>query len=574
MKLGVGRVVAVLVSAVALAGGGAALYISQQSDLSPMFQDVTVAVLGSTARVAQTWGQITVLDYDRDGDDDVFLHEHYNDAPSTPHLLRNNGKGMFTEMPNPFPPVTPDTRHRHVWLACDIDVDGDDDMIVATGNAPSGGSGADPTRDLWLRNDTLPGGAPVFTDITLALGTSDNPTNQGAGTCFDYQNDGDLDVMWVIGDMRPARPEMDAVHLWVKDAGGWRLAPSTEIGQYDNNGAGGAASREPYSVDCGDFQNDGDLDCVNSGVNAWPGFEGRFLGYELYNCEGGAPLNEVCSYMLGGTQSAYSGNALIGEFTGDDKLDIYVVENAGPFGLWSEALPGPRLRVTWSADFDRGPAGQGTLVGGAASGDFDNDGALDVFQLGEHNGILCDFTWAAKDLDFLWINNGSGSFVNQFVGSGLDGFRNVCGPDLSEGVTDAPGAGGVAVIDYDLDGRLDLIVGYNDGDHQSPFRVYRNVIANGNAWIGLKLLSPAGSSPLGAKVEARPMGSTVWRTVFLTARTAWLSQSSRMVHVGLGPGDPRVNAEVRITWRNGTVQNLTLGMNQYHIVNRPPQEGC
>lgn len=535
------------------------------------FQDTTVIAFGDTHRTAQSWGAITVIDYDRDGDDDVLLHSHLNTLPSQARLMRNNGNGTFSELPSPFPIPGPDTKHRHVWLACDYNLNGVDDMIIATGNTTAGhdqnsGQGNN-TRDLWMRNDTAVGGTPKFTDMTTRLGTGDRPSNQWAGTCFDYQNDGDLDVLWAVADMRPDFPEFDAVRLWVKTSRGWRLAARTSIGQNDGQGAGEAASREPYSLDCGDFEGDGDQDCLTAGVNEWPFFQGRFLGYALYNCEGGAPVYELCSYLPGATQSSYQANALLGEFTGDGKLDAYVAETAGDFGLWSERTG--RLRLTWSAPFDRGPDGQGDLVGGAVAGDFDNDGDLDLFHLSRHSGMTCDYTWSAKGPDFLWINDGSGRFSNAFVGSGLDGFLNQCGPDLGEGVTAAPGAGGVVVMDYDLDGRLDLIVGYNDMDHQGPFRVYRNVQSTGNAWIGLRLRSPSRSSPLGTKVEARQVGQAVWRTSFLTARTAWLSQSSRNVHLGLGRPAVSGQVEVRITWPNGAVQTVTLPAGTYHIVHRP-----
>jgi hypothetical protein len=146
------------------------------------------------------------------------------------------------------------------------------------------------------------------------------------------------------------------------------------------------------------------------------------------------------------------------------------------------------------------------------------------------------------------MNSGSATFTEVGAAAG------VAGP-----VGTREGGGGAAVIDYDRDGRLDLVVGYNALYSPGPFRLYRNVTANGNSWIGFVLRGP---QILGASVEAQVCGRT-WRQD-VTARTGWLAQDSRNIHVGLGRCAGPVSVVVH--WPGGPQTTASVAAGSYYLL--------
>jgi len=123
------------------------------------------------------------------------------------------------------------------------------------------------------------------------------------------------------------------------------------------------------------------------------------------------------------------------DYDGDGKPDLYLVNGAPIVGDRSHAQPGMLLRnldgthfqdVTRAAGFTQAFYGMG-----AAVGDFDNDGHIDLFVTGL-NG------------DRLYRNRGDGTFEDVTKKMGL---------------TDAGFGSSAAFLDYDRDGYLDLFVG-------------------------------------------------------------------------------------------------------------------
>jgi len=128
------------------------------------------------------------------------------------------------------------------------------------------------------------------------------------------------------------------------------------------------------------------------------------------------------------------------------------------------------------------------------------------------------------------------------------------------------GGGGAAVIDFDRDGRLDLVVGYTPWFRGAVgierIRVYRNITPNAGNWIGLIV---QGRRALGAMVTFEACGKTHYRQV--TPGTHHLAQNTRAVHVGLGSCTNRVLA--KIEWSDGSVERTWLDRNRYYVVRRP-----
>lgn len=566
--------VAAVVTAGLLGLAGSAVYLGRVTFAPPppssiVFQEVTAQAGINTD--APDWGYATTADIDGDGWDDLVLNRH----PGT-HFYRNRRDGTFVRVtPTGIPPASEATKHRHVFAWCDLDGDGDEDLIVGTGIR--GPEEVDPhqfpraAEDLWFRND----GNFAFTDMTAAWGTKHPGSNVQAIGCLDVDRDGRLDVLLV--DTQTFDRAWDATFpvyaLFMN-----RL-PSGFVNEYRriHMEPGFYPSRETivtYSVDCGDLvRSDGAQDCITgSNQNSrwivqgldpyrdpiYSPADGTF-----YSTEAGADIPDHLAPL-----GSYNFEIALADFNGDGRLDIVRADynDVGIIIQCGVDTPGggAPLRECFRHTPPRPRAAVAPTT--LAVGDFDNDGDVDFF--------VAIFGEEARDgrqidaADWFFRNDGNDAQGNPRF-SEVAAAAGVAGPFIGNFEV---GAGAATVIDYDKDGRLDLVIGYGEADQRDEFRrpilLYRNVTATPNGWIGL-ILRPAGAS-IGAKIETRLTGmADPWRVTLLTARTGWLSQDSRNVHVGLGPltvGIAQNTVDVRITWPNGRVQTVTLPANQYHVV--------
>jgi len=174
--------------------------------------------------------------------------------------------------------------------------------------------------------------------------------------------------------------------------------------------------------------------------------------------------------------------------------------------------------------------------------DFDNDGLLDIFVANGHVFPIVDkqnwgTTWAQRPLLF----------------RNLDGvrFREVP-PAPGSGLADVLPARGAAFGDLFNDGHIDVVINNLD---QTP-TLLRNVIANGNHWVGLKLIGgPKGPrDAIGAKVFLT--AGEVRQRVDVFSGGSYGSNSDPRVHFGLGKA-AKVD-KLEIAWPSGTQQEITL----------------
>jgi hypothetical protein len=116
---------------------------------------------------------------------------------------------------------------------------------------------------------------------------------------------------------------------------------------------------------------------------------------------------------------------------------------------------------------------------------------------------------------------------------------------------------GVAVADFDGDGRLDMVINNNN---ETP-TLYLNGLKRAGRAVELKLIgafAPEASGPrstrdaIGASVRLTAGGKTMTRQV--EAGSGYASESMRPLHFGLGASDHIDSVEIR--WPSGLVQRM------------------
>ncbi len=323
---------------------------------------------------------VAVGDYDNDGDLDLYVT---NFGPNI--LYRNNGNGTFTEV----------TREAGVdderWSASasfvDYDRDGDLDLFVANyvdftirGNKKCFAATGEPDYctpaiyrpmpDRLFRND----GGGKFTDVTQAAGIG-RAFGPGLGVvAADYNLDG-----WI--DLYVANDGAENL-LWLNKGDG----TFEEVGLISGAayGADGVA-RAGMGVTAGDFDNDGDEDILVTNL--------RREGSTLYRNDGrGGFYDATTEFGLAHLSFPFTGFGVEWfDYDNDGRLDLFAANgavtimetlrgNPYPFHqrnqLFHNEGEGKRFLEASAA---AGPALLSSEVSrGAAFGDIDNDGDIDI----------------------------------------------------------------------------------------------------------------------------------------------------------------------------------------------------
>jgi enediyne biosynthesis protein E4 len=206
----------------------------------------------------------------------------------------------------------------------------------------------------------------------------------------------------------------------------------------------------------------------------------------------------------------------------------------------------------------------------AKFGDFDNSGDLDLFVInGKARGAKVR-TRADAVHSFAFVRNTitavprsfeeKMSLVPDFSGFYLSGFERDClfwnkgghfyDVALESGITDVEEGQAAALIDFDNDGRMDIVV----ASMGAPLLFYRNLTPSPGHWVGLSLVGPpAMRTPFGAKVLLhREDGKTPMRELY--PANGFRGQSDPRVHFGLGQATAVPEVEVR--WSDGKVERF------------------
>ncbi len=190
---------------------------------------------------------------------------------------------------------------------------------------------------------------------------------------------------------------------------------------------------------------------------------------------------------------------------------------------------------------------------GSVSGDFNNDGLLDLYIA---NGMML------PDLDSYFVPQAQKNSL--YLNEGGQIFNLVEPARVASGNLQqlALSSRSVVSADLDNDGKLELIVSNNN----NPVQILGNQFDNNQSWLGLDLLTEnIGSEVYGAVLEIET-DAFVLKQIFDTKQN-FLGQSDPRLHVGLGDSE-QVN-KLTLNWPDGTVSQFeNLRANQYFVVGK------
>lgn len=417
------------------------------------------------------------VDVNKDGYDDIFATDKRSNKPNL--LYINNKQGGFTKAN--VPAFLQDSAITVSSTWADIDNDGDIDLLVVNNTRKS--------NTLYRNNGDgsfVKDNAPAFVkDVSYYHGAA----------FADYDNDGKVDVF--LCNFFPTKYN----ELYRNNGSGTYVKELTNVIPVEAN--------QSIGPSWADYDGDGFLDLFVP--------NGKGQKNSLFHNEGNGTFSKVSNVIT--NDGGQSVGSCWGDYDNDGDLDLFVTNsNAQGNFLYRNNGNGNFTKIT-TGDVvtDKGTSH------GCSFADIDNDGDLDLF-------VTTD-----KNIKFLYINNGDGTFTKK----------------TDEVVTfDFGNAFGHAWSDFDHDGDLDLLVATHSGE---PNAIFTNN-GNSNSWIEINLTGTVSNkSAIGADVFVKTNG--IWQMREVNAQSGFGGQSSLTQHFGLK--NTSTIDSIKIKWPSGIVQILT-----------------
>jgi enediyne biosynthesis protein E4 len=484
-------------------------------------------------------------DYDGDGLEDLFVTD--SDNGKLNHLFHNNGNGTFTDVAGAAGVAKgndPDTIVADaLWF--DYDNDGRQDLLVARFGTP-----------LLYHNE----GNGKFKDVSAQSGLN-KFGNTIAVVAFDYDSDGKLDLMFgnyfkpvnllTSGDPHVLPNDLDnavnggGVTLW-HNLGNGRFEETTQKAGF------GKHTGWTLDIGTGDLNNDGLPDvylACDYGTD------------RIFFNNGDGTFTDSTEKSIG-FDTRKGMNVDIADYDNDGWLDIYVTNITDEYMkecnmLWHNNHDGTFTDVSRETNTCE------TLWGWSAKfGDFDNDGWPDLFVVnglrsaGKENYIPVVVNLITQPgVDFtdarLWPNIGNMTWSGYqkkklFHNLGGQTFKEISG---EAGVDNDKDGRGIAMADFDNDGKLDLFQANAD----QPALYYHNTSEGVGNWVQFKLTgTKSNRDAIGARITLSAGGLKQIREI--DGGNGYAGQSTKRAHFGIGKAAKLDSVEIR--WPSGLKESF------------------
>jgi enediyne biosynthesis protein E4 len=487
---------------------------------------------------------VAVADYDGDGYEDLFVTDSAEHGRN--HLYHNDGDFTFTD------------------VAAAAGVAAGNDAENASADALWFDYNDDGRPDLFVVRfghsqlfENLGNGR--FADVTRRAGL-DRYANAITAIAFDYDRDGHLDLLvgsyfQPVDVFDPGTPRFFPESFeTANNGGGVTLYRNQGDGTFRDvtRQAGLALSGWTLDVGHGDADGDGDDDL----------YVACDFGTDRFFVNNGDGTFTDRTREAIGFDTKKGMNAEWGDFDGDGRLDVFVTNITDDYMREGNFLWRNNGDLTFT-DVARETGTHDTGWGwGAKFFDYDDDGWLDLYVVngwvsaGPESYVPDIFAMITRPgVDFtdlrnwppmgnkslsgyqkkkLFHNLGGTLFKDEAARHGLDSTRD---------------GRGIAVADFDNDGRLDLFVA---NANALPF-LYRNVLPTGAHWIEFVLEGrQSNRDAVGAQLRLTAGGRTLLR--FVDGGNGFAGQSTKRVHFGLAAATAADRVEVR--WPSGARQTF------------------
>ena len=472
----------------------------------------------------------TFIDYDNDGDIDIYVVTEYHGEGQGNRLFENQGDRMFVDVAELRGVDNDNALGRGASWG---DYDNDGDMDLAISNLPPTDRSTHIPTTLY-KNLLKETGEPNFQNVTreaqLFRKGNENDLeiggigNTGAGIAWaDYDNDGDLDLYWKCADF-------DVENALFRNNGDGTFTDVTE-----ETGTGVLEfvleANSQGAPSWTDANHDGyvDLLVTNEG-------DKKIL---FLNDQEGSFKNITSSFRPpSGVVFLNPGNAngaCIGDIDNDGDMDVFLPTSDQANRLYISLLKDTGQLSYKDITLTSGVSNK-SGARGCAMGDFDNDGLIDIYV---NNGVLADtlindvidipifvqfYIAIEPDVNKLFRNNGDLTFSDLAWRSRASGY----------------GVGsGVGTADLDEDGFLDIFFTnrtfYTGGEQIT--KSDRNYLlfnrGNRNNWLTVNLVGEeSNTNGYGAKVTLASDDLTQYREA--TSAHGYNSGNDPRMHFGLG----------------------------------------
>ncbi len=460
--------------------------------------------------------------------------------------------------------------------AADFDGDGDVDIFVpqAKGRGPR----------LYVNS-----GEGYFTDEAGSRGLGG--TREGrVGLFFDYDNDGDLDLLVANDDDL----EPSTFTLYRQDAG-----------QFTDVTAAAGLLKAPVieayplwwgGICAGDINNDGYLDFYTC----------QFLGpAQLFLNNGDGTFSDISVSSGIAAPDLFCHQPIMFDFNGDGWTDIYQAVDFAPNELWINQHDNTFVDMAAQAGLDNSMNDMGVTLG-----DYDNDGDFDmyitnIYRDGKHNVLyrndsVPDTMRCVEVSQAMGNANGGWGWGTTFMDLDRDGNEDIVAtngyysgswpvpdttrvfwnpnggatPFISEAfcvqMDDTLWGSSLVAADFDRDGDLDILqVAMASPTSSGQLRLMDNQAgfpASENHWLVVKpRIDGPNRYAVGTVVKASAAGKNMMRQI--SAGTSYLGQEPYEAFFGLGPG---ILVDVEVDWPDGAVTTLNdQNVDQVITVTRP-----